>query len=142
MSCATRSLPGRWAQEVHEKLDAELARDDDPQRLVRRIKTEGAMASGWNRWPIFGTDDKPYGNVWNISGWPLKWYLLGVYDYTRELIPLAVRPWYEVRDQFGKGDAETISTGHGKLADLLVPAAPRRFKPMPRNRNAAFTANL
>jgi hypothetical protein len=41
---------------------------------------------------------------------------------------LAVRPWYEVREQFGKSDAETISTGHGKLADLLVPAARASFQ--------------
>jgi hypothetical protein len=119
---------GPVSAELHEKLDAELARHDDSQRLVRALKTEGAMASGWNRWPIFETDDKPYGGVWNISGWPLKWYLLGVYDYSHELIPLAVRPWYEVREQFGKSDAEKISTGHGKLADLLVPAARASFQ--------------
>ena len=86
------------------------------------------MASGWNRWPIFESDDKPYSGLWNISGWPLKWYLLGVYDYTHELIPLAVRPWFGVRDQFGKSDTEMISTGHGKLADLLVPAARASFQ--------------
>ena len=122
---------GPVSGKLHEKLDQELARHDDPQRLVRALKTEGAMASGWNRWPIFESDGKPYSGVWNISGWPLKWYLLGVYDYTHELIPLAVRPWYEVRDQFGKSDAEMISTGHGKLADFVkwrhaVVSSPRR----------------
>ena len=44
---------GPVSAELHEKLDAELALHDDPQRLVRALKTEGAMASGWNRWPIF-----------------------------------------------------------------------------------------
>jgi hypothetical protein len=108
---------GPVSPEVLVSLDAELARHDDPAPLLRTLKTERALSAGWSG-PMLGMSQ-----MWlaNTFGWALKSYQAGAIDYANQMLPMAERSWFEVRDKFGPADSP-LPTGHGVLADLLTPA--------------------
>ena len=57
----------------------------------------------------------------------MKGYQIGVIDAMNEQIRLAEQPWHEVRAQFGTADSPAPPSGHGAMADLLVPAVRASF---------------
>jgi hypothetical protein len=116
---------GPVSPELIAALDVELARVDDPQRLVHTFKTERAISAGWTD-VLLG---QPYPLIAHTFGWVLKSYQIGAIDYSDEYLAMAEQPWYEVRGKLGPADSPR-STGHGVLADLLTPAL-----------RAAFSAN-
>jgi hypothetical protein len=122
---------GTIAARTHGTLDAELARQDDPDRLRRAIVTERALATGWydavtERLEFFRFASK-------ALGWPLKNYQTGSLALMSKQLELAGKPWHEVRKQFGKGDSPIPPSGHGVMADLLMPALSAAFEANARN---------
>jgi hypothetical protein len=139
---------GPISPELHAALDEELARNDDPQRLERVLKDERAVcidgfetlmqgcgSSGCNpaggSISIDGTEQTTQGMnpfLIRLVGWPVRSYGVGVLDALDEQLALAAHPWEEIRDQFGPANAPPPSSGHGVLADLLVPALKAAFQ--------------
>jgi hypothetical protein len=115
---------GPISPELHTTLDAELARHDDPLRLVRVLKLERAISADW----VYGHVSGWYGALAHVVGWPMKSFQVGVLDLMEEYIQLAERPWHEVRGEFGALDTPTAPTGHGVMADLLLPAVKAVFQ--------------
>ncbi len=100
-------------------LDEELARYDDPQRLVRALKSEQAISTS-----ITVSSASHIQPAWLgfVVGWPVRSHFVnGLNAYDRPL-GLAARPWYEVRKELGVGDSRPPSSGSGALGDLLQPA--------------------
>jgi hypothetical protein len=113
---------GPVSAEMHAALDAELARHDTPQRLVNALKTERALGAEW-------FDSLNTGQLFlaHTFGWYMKGFQIGVIEAMNELVRLAERPWHEVREQFGAPDSPSLPSGHGVMADLLVPAVRASF---------------
>jgi hypothetical protein len=109
---------GPVSPELLAELDQELARQDDPARLVHALKSERAIGAGFTN-VVLG---QPYPFLAHTFGWVLKSYQIGVVDYMDECLVLAGRPWHEARAKFGPADKTPPVTGHGVLADLLTPA--------------------
>jgi hypothetical protein len=124
---------GPISPQSHIALDEELARHDDPQRLVRALKTERAYCVTTAVESGLFPEAVRVNRVWfRLVGWPMKsLYVnaLGVFD---DLFELAGRPWYEIRDQFG-ADGSMPPSGHGVLADLLAPALRAAYEANARN---------
>jgi hypothetical protein len=105
---------------LHAALDEELARHDDPQRMVRVLKTErpisisslASMPQGANRLQRM---------AFGLFGWHMKRYWIGALDYFDLQIGLADRPPNEVHRQMGHASPDLL-TGFGPMADLVVPA--------------------
>ncbi len=114
---------GHGTPELHKAIDEELARHDDSQQLAVVLKTERAFSADW----INGEMDGNYAVVRHVFGWVLKSLQVGALNAMDEYIQLAARPWYEVRRKCGP-DGQLPSTGHGVLADLLVPALRAAFE--------------
>ncbi|MEX2316188.1 MAG: hypothetical protein WD669_03485 [Pirellulales bacterium] len=104
-------------------LDQELARLEDPERMIRTLKSERAICAGYDG--LF--PGQPYPIMAHVFGWMVKSYLIGALDYTDECVRLAGTPWTEVNAKLGPADAPR-STGHGILADLLTPALRASFE--------------
>ena len=107
---------GPISSELHAKLDAELARLDDPQTLVRVLKTERAISADW----VYGHVGGWYGALAHVVGWPMKSFQVGVLDMMEEYIQLAEQPWHEVRGRFGTSEHATAThrpRKDGRLAD-------------------------
>jgi len=121
---------GTASPELHAALDKELARQDNPQRLVQVLKTEQAYGVSAAIESGLVPRAAQVNPIWlRLAGWPMKSLFvdsLGVYD---DQFDLASRPWHEIRDQFG-ADGSMRTSGKGVLADLLAPAL-----------GAAYTAN-
>jgi hypothetical protein len=119
---------GPVSPELLATLDAELAKHDDPASLMRTLKTERALSASWSG-PMIAVPQ-----LWlaNLLGWTLKSYQVGAIDYANEMLRLAERPWYQVREKFGAADAPS-RTGHGVLADLLTPAMRAVFQAQARS---------
>jgi hypothetical protein len=115
---------GPISPELHSQLDAELAQRDDPLRLVRALTLERAMSADW----VYGHVSGWYGSLAHVIGWPLKSFQVGVLDLMQEYIELADQPWHAVRGEFGTGNTQPPRTGHGVMADLLVPAVKAAFE--------------
>lgn len=111
---------GPVSPELHKALEEELARQDDPKRFVRVLKGERAVGGDWIHSQL--AIAPPI--IAHMFGWPMKGFQIGVLDAMAEYIQLAELPWYEVRKRLGIVDETTPlpSTGHGVLADLLIPA--------------------
>ncbi len=52
----------------------------------------------------------------------MKRQFIAPLDFYEQVLPLAELPWSEIQKQFAKGGALLSPTGHGVLADLLLPA--------------------
>jgi hypothetical protein len=85
---------------------------------------ERAVSADW----VYGHMGGWYGALAHVVGWPMKSFQIGVLDMMEEYIKLAERPWHEVRGQFGRVNTPSPPTGHGKLADLLLPAIKAVFQ--------------
>jgi hypothetical protein len=111
---------GAVSAELHAALDEELARHDNPQRFARVMKDERAVSADWFYAQMGGAPRI----LVHVFGWPMKGFQVGVLDATAEYIEMAELPWLEVRRRLGlvTPDAPLPSTGHGVLADLLIPA--------------------
>jgi hypothetical protein len=127
---------GPVSAELHQSLDMELAKYDDPQQLVEVMTTERAVSADWL--------DAHRGEVpsvlFHMFGWPLKSYQVGVLDAMEEQIELAGQPWYKISGRFGVGDSPARQTGHGTLAELLMPAVKAAYQA--RARSLAVSRSL
>jgi hypothetical protein len=117
---------GEVSQETHAALDAELALQDDPGRLQRALISERAMSAGWFDAQL--EELEVYKFVAGALGWPLKNYQTGCLLLLGEYLDLASRPWHDIRQQFGVADSPAPPSGHGVLADLLMPAIRASFQ--------------
>ena len=110
--------------ELHAALDQELALHDDPRQLTRVLATERAVCADWSE----GQLGLPGG--WlppRMFRWPLKSYQIGVLDEMADALKLADQPWYAVKQALGDDQSAAKPTGHGVMADLLVPALRAAF---------------
>jgi hypothetical protein len=127
---------GPVSSELHQALDIELAKYDNPQQLVEVLMSERAVSADWL--------DSHRGEVpsvlFHMFGWPLKSYQIGVLDAMEEQIELAGQPWYKISERFGVGDSSAPRTGHGTLADLLMPAVKAAYQA--RARSLAVSRSL
>jgi hypothetical protein len=127
---------GPVSEELHQALDTELAKYDDPQQFVEMMATERAVSADWL--------DSHRGNVpsllFDLFGWHLKSYQVGVLDVMDEQMGLAAQPWYQISERFGASDGPAPQTGHGTLADLLMPAVKAAYQA--RARSLAVSRSL
>jgi hypothetical protein len=72
-----------------------------------------------------------------MFGWPLKHYWIGVLDYFEEELKFVERPWIDGRGWVGRRPRPDAPSGHGVLADLLIPATQAAY-----DANARSTAML
>lgn len=112
--------------ELHAALDTELALQDDPKRFARMLKDERAVGADWihSHFRLSGAPS----SVAHTLGWQLKGFQVGVLDAMGEYIEQAERPLHELRGRFDYGDLPSPPTGHGVLADLLIPAVKAAFQ--------------
>lgn len=110
---------GPVSAELHDQLDRELAKQDDPAKFAKVLRTERALSvsaiheQGWDMIPA------PWS--WFV-GWPVKRVFIGPLDYYEVLFPVVDRPLPEIHKAFENGGELSTPTGHGVLADLLGPA--------------------
>jgi hypothetical protein len=113
---------GPVSPELHAALDRQLALDDDPQRVVRVLKTEEAYSAsaidefGW-RLPV---GDAPSVFV-RMFGWSIQRHFLGVLDFYDVQLKLSARPWREVFKQVGREGSPDLNS-FGTMSELLIPA--------------------
>lgn len=117
---------GKVSDATHTALDAEIARHDSAERLRRAIVTERAMGAGWFDAIVDESDFRLF--LPRMFGWPLKNYQTECLVMMSEQLKLADRPWHELNRQFESGKVANIPSGHGVLADLLVPAIRASFQ--------------
>lgn len=115
---------GSIPPELHAALDAELAVQDDPKRFAHMLKDERAVGADW----IHSHLGQAPPIVAHMFGWPMKRFQIGVLDAMGEYVEQAERPLHEVRGRFGSVDLPSPPTGHGVLADLLIPAVKAAFQ--------------
>ena len=108
---------GPVSPELHAALDEELALLDTPQRLVHAMKSERAVSADWVDAHLGWFPLLP-----EALAWHLKSYQVGVLDAFEEYLQLVRMPLHEVRTKFGPADSPTPPSGHGVMADLLMPA--------------------
>jgi hypothetical protein len=113
----------------------ELARHDDPQCLVRVLKTEPAY--GISAWPPVLSELRganPFSRLmFGLFGWQMKTYGIGLLDFYSVQIRLAARPWVDARKQIGHADGEPKREDFGVMADLLLPALQATYDANARN---------
>ena len=100
--------------ELRQQLDAELARQDDPQWIVRMMKTERAVNQSLSGGMV-------------AEGWWVPWLgkslQLDMLDYYDRLLPVMARPWHESYSQVAHLDNITHrSPVSGTLIQSLIPA--------------------
>jgi hypothetical protein len=117
---------GKVSEATHAALEAEIAMHDNHERLRRAIITERAMGAGWfdavveeNTFRLF---------LPRLLGWPMKNYQTECLVMMTEQLKLADRPWHELNKQFKSGVPPETPSGHGVLADLLMPAIRASFQ--------------
>jgi hypothetical protein len=126
---------GTISEELHDKLDEELARQDDSAGLVQTLKEERAYS-------ITALDEQSgrMGRlVINTIGWPVKSMHNGVLRWYEAVLPDIGKPWY----QFHSGPtsrAFQTPTGFGTLTDLLSPAVHASYEA--ENRTTANARSL
>jgi hypothetical protein len=126
---------GGVSPEVHAALDAELAKQDDPERFQKVLITERAfVASNIVDMSKCNSEVCKRGAPY-VSNVVMEWYGVGVLDAMNEHITTADQPWYKLYGD--RKSTDTKSTGHGVLADLLLPAIQAAH-----DANARITATL
>jgi len=126
----------RVSPKAHAALEAELALHEDPQRMVYVLKSERAFGID-NHMRLPSGAIEPPAWVFHMFGWPLKRYWIGVLDYFEEELKLVERPWTDGRGWVGRRPLPDAPSGHGVLADLLIPATQAAY-----DANARTTAML
>jgi hypothetical protein len=105
---------GPISDQLRNQLEKELALQDDPQRLVRVMKSERAISRSVAR----GEFDQAWWLPWLGKGLQLD--ILKFYD---RLLPLLAQPWVEPRPQIGHlNDFWHSSPVSTVLCELLYPA--------------------
>jgi hypothetical protein len=107
---------GPISPDLHASLDDELARQNDPQRLARVLKSERAVNADWIKTWVNGE----YAVLVHLLGWQLKGYQAGVLDAMKEQIAIVAQPWHKMQARLQQVDSQVSQ--HGVLAELLVPA--------------------
>jgi hypothetical protein len=106
---------GPVSAEVRAALDAELARDDDPQSFIKALVTERAVAL--EAMGPMNSQVPPLVVAW--LGWPVKQQYMGAYDLLDVVIVEAKQPWQQFRRAIVSGNLN--SAPRGTLGDLLWP---------------------
>jgi hypothetical protein len=120
---------GPVSPELHAQLSEEVARHDDPRRLVQMLKQERAIS-------ISGLDalaGQAGPLMTRTAGWPIKRYQIGVLDFYDVQLDIVGRPWPEVQKWIGRSGTPQAPSGHGVLVDLLVPAVRASYEAYYRN---------
>ena len=112
---------GPITAEQHALLDQELALCDDPQRMVRALKSERAFAIDGHM-GLPGSAPQPPRWLFRMLGWPVKRLWVGALDRLDEVIASAELAPLELKSGSGRSAVSQTPTGHGVLADLLTPA--------------------
>jgi hypothetical protein len=115
---------GPVSPQLHAAIDEEIAKHDDPQRLVKALKTE--QAYGIATTESIGRDFAcgQVNPIWmNVAGWPVKRLYVGAAVSFDRVFTLAAKPWNEICHDLGPPP-----TGDGVLADLLMPALKAAFQ--------------
>lgn len=138
-------MAGPIPPELRDQLNAELARVESPTKMKDVLIAERAVsasASVEQTSSTCGPDGcvpAPRVLVW-LFGWVPKRFYLAPFDLYDELLPIADKPWPEIKPLFAKGGKLNGSTGHGVLADLLFPALEAAISAA--NRDTAFARSL
>jgi hypothetical protein len=124
---------GSVTPQLHDAIDQELVRHDDPQRLAKTLKSERAYGIALTA-SLAETPLCPNCNPWleKVFGWPMKRFYLNAVDYYDVELAAVARPWYETRKMASHGDSQA-TTGYGVLADLLLPALQASYDAEGRN---------
>jgi hypothetical protein len=105
---------GPISAELHQRLDEVLARQDDPQRIVRMMKTERAIN--------LSASQDMFAEGWWVP-WLGKGLQLDMLDLYDRLLPEMARPWHESYPQIAHfGNTFHRTPVSGTLIQLLVPA--------------------
>lgn len=113
---------GPISPEVHQRLEQELARADDPAKMEKILRTERAVSVSASVEQSTGANvGAPPVLVWFV-GWTIKRFFIGPFDYYEEVLPVVDRPWPEIQKELAPGGVLAEPTGHGVMADLLAPA--------------------
>ena len=108
---------------THTALEQELARQEDPQRMFRTLKTERAFSiDAMKAIPNVGKAGGPPAWLIRFIGWPAKLFYIRALDYWNvELAELSL-PWHEGVSNVAFRMGLKEPTGYGPLAELLIPA--------------------
>lgn len=103
--------------ELHDKIDVELARHDDPQALDRVLKNERAISVSASLDQI----NQASGAMRRLVGWGMMWHFVGPFDYYDDVLTTIGQPWPTVKAKLlaPVPGGKLPPTGHGILADLL-----------------------
>jgi hypothetical protein len=100
---------GNVSFDVQSTLEAELKLSDDPSRFTAMLRSERAYGLSTTRLATIG-----FGPLEKAGGQDLSGYIDAVIAASEE-------PWDDFRKQFRPGGKLAAPTGHGALADGLVP---------------------
>jgi hypothetical protein len=118
---------GAIPDELRARLDRELARQENPAKISEMLASErafsvsAALEQTSGQCGPEGCEPAPRVLIW-LFGWAPKQFYIGPFDLYQEILPVADRPWPETKQLFSKGGEGGEKTGHGVLADLLMPA--------------------
>jgi hypothetical protein len=124
---------GRVSPRAHAALDRELALHDDPNRMVRALKTERALGADWINSQMKGG----YAPVLHYLGWKLKSFESEVIDSMNDSVRVADQPWYKVRPMLNQMHSQAQPSNSRILANLMEPAVQAAFEA-----NARWLAQL
>jgi hypothetical protein len=112
---------GTVSPELHEVLEQELAKHEDPQRMVRALKSERALVSdGFKAIPSVGPQPPEW--IRPMLGWTVTRNWIGVLDFCDAQIALVDGPDAESHKILMRQISPQGPSGYGTLADLLIPA--------------------
>lgn len=113
---------------MHAALDRELALHDDPQRMVRALKTElGFSIDAIKALPL---DAGPQPPAWlfGLIGWPIKLMYIGALNYEEVQIAAFEQASTDGHKKVRRYPALPEPTGYGVLADLMIPATQAAYE--------------
>jgi hypothetical protein len=113
---------GQMSPQLHAAIDEELAKHDDPQRLVQAFRTDRAYSADLTT--SIGLDssfDKMNPVCMKLVGWQIERFYVDALDSYDRLFDLATKSWPEICRQLGPPGSNPTPTGEGALADLLLP---------------------
>lgn len=124
---------GPISPELRDRLDAELARVENRSKIKDMLITERAVSTSASIEQTSGVcgpdgcEPAPRILIW-LFGWvPKRMCYLGIFDSYEVLLPIADKPWPEVKTIFAKGGQMAGPTKYGILSDLLIPALEAAF---------------
>ena len=121
-------VAGPIPPEMRDQLNAELARADSPTKIKDVLITERAInISAGIEQTSAEFLDAPRVLVWLVGWVPKRMHYVGIFDSYQWLLPMADRPWSEVKQIFAKGGQMAVPTEYGVLSDLLIPALESGF---------------